>query len=117
MQGLSEMTDPVQAILGVKTSVLIAGLVGGAVSSVFSPGPWWQHIVQAGVGAAVSVYGTPFAVEVLSLVTKVTGQELEHGAAFICGLCGMAIVGGIINYARAVSKRPESIFNALKKDK
>lgn len=110
------MTDPVQTVLGIKTSVLVAGLIGGAVSSVFSPGPWWQRVIQALVGAAVSIYATPFAVEALDVVTNVEGPELEHGAAFVCGLCGMAIVGGIINYARRVSKRPEHFIGTLKKD-
>lgn len=114
MQEANQMTDPLQAALGVKTSVLVAGLIGGAVSSVFSPGPWWQRVIQALVGAAVSIYATPFAVEIIDFVTKVEGDELEHGAAFVCGLCGMAIVGGIINYARRVSKKPEQFINRLK---
>lgn len=115
MQEANGMTDPLQAAIGVKTSVLVAGLIGGAVSSVFSPGPWWQRVIQAFVGAAVSIYVTPFAVELLDIVTNVQGDELEHGAAFVCGLCGMAIVGGIINYARRVSKKPETLFDHLRK--
>ncbi|WP_230531116.1 hypothetical protein [Microvirga roseola] len=99
--------DPLQALIGVKASVVAASFFGGLVSATISGGSILQRAATAVVGCITSIYLTPLAIEVVGpWFTAVQGSQLEHASAFMCGLLGMSIATGLYHLGRQFRKRP-----------
>jgi len=104
------VSDPFQAWIGVKASVIFAGLVGGIVSAVTGTGPWWQRSLSIVVGCLTSMYLTPLAMDLLDNWFSVTDIQLEHAAAFLCGALGMSIVTASAEIARTRLRKVNDVF-------
>ena len=81
------------AALGIKKlSILIAGAAGSMLAIWHNPGLSRIQICGIGIGGLLcSMYLTS---PVLSFF-KLSGDEYEHGVAFIVGLFGMSLIGAI----------------------
>lgn len=102
--------DPVQQWIGVKASILVAGLLGGVVSGIAGTGSFLQRMASAFVGCITSVYLTPMAVEMMGGWFSTVGSQLEHAAAFLCGLLGMTIVQGLTVWMKRRAEKPEGLL-------
>lgn len=98
--------------LGISTSALIAGLVGGLMSMSIMPQLTFRRAITALIGGgACAAYLTPLAVEWLGLASR----NLENGLAFALGIGGMRIIGGILKLWSRFEKAPEEVLDRLKK--
>jgi Kef-type K+ transport system membrane component KefB len=89
--------------LGLKVSSLVAGLVGGVLALSMMPHLTWRRAMAAVVGGgACAAYATPIAAEVLGLASR----HMENGLAFILGVIGMNILGGIFRLSEKWRDRP-----------
>ena len=74
--------------LGIKLSVLVAGLIGGIVSLTYETKLSFQRALLLIIsGAATAAYLQPFLEHVLSLDTK-----FSAGAGFLLGLVSMKVI-------------------------
>lgn len=88
---------------GVKASTLIAGLIGGILALSMLPKLTYRKALTAVVGGgACAAYATPIAAEMVNL----TSRNLENGLAFILGVVGMNILGGIFKLTDHWRQRP-----------
>lgn len=90
--------------LGIKTHHVLAGLAGGLVRGLVSPGfTWPQRLASTLVGAAVAGYVTPFAAPLarkwLDLWAYPPG-DIEGSLGFVLGLVGMTVCDALIKWAR-----------------
>lgn len=93
-------------IFGMRIWALVAGFAGAVVSLSFVQGlSPRQAAVTVGSGWLASAYLTPLGVQYLSLP-----QSVENGSAFIVGLCGMSILGGLFKAARNFRDNPLSLL-------
>ena len=98
--------------IGVSTSAMIAGLVGGLMSLSMLPQLTFRKAVAAMIGgAACAAYLTPLAVEWAGL----SSRNLENGLAFALGIGGMRIIGGILKLWSKFEAAPEDVLNRWKK--
>lgn len=98
--------------IGISTSALIAGLVGGLMSLSMLPQLTFRKAVAALIGgAACAAYLTPLAVEWAGL----SSRNLENGLAFALGIGGMRIIGGILKLWSKFEAAPEDVLNRWKK--
>jgi hypothetical protein len=89
--------------LGLKVSTLVAGLVGGVLALSMMPQLTWRKAMTAVVGGgACAAYATPIAAEMLGLASR----HLENGLAFVLGVIGMNILGGIFRLSERWRDRP-----------
>lgn len=99
--------DPLFQLIGLKTSVLIASVVGGLVSAMISGGSILERTTKAVVGCLTSIYATPIAIEILvPWFPAIQRGQLEHAAAFICGLLGMSIAQGVYRWSDRIRNNP-----------
>jgi hypothetical protein len=92
-----------ESIPGVKLAYLIAGFAGGVVSLTYvRPLNKWQGCLAIITGALGSNYLTPMLMHYAKFDTP-----LEHGSAFIIGLCAMNIIPGIIFLSEKWKKDPK----------
>jgi hypothetical protein len=101
---LTGLRDGIEALAGVKLSVLLAGLMGGIVAGIIDKGPLWERSISVIVGFICSLYLTPFAVTVLSGVVSVDPDNLQNGAAFFVGMTGLVITRAALDYVRDIFK-------------
>jgi hypothetical protein len=94
------MSDPLQALLGIKASVVIAALVGAVLGALGGQGPWWQRSLRVSVGFATSLYLTPVALDIVGPMLGVGTPRLEHAVAFVCGYIGMGILDATLDAVR-----------------
>lgn len=98
--------------LGLKVSTLVAGLVGGVLALSMMPQLTWRKAMTAVVGGgACAAYATPIAAEVLGLGSR----HLENGLAFVLGVIGMNILGGVFTLSEQWRKRPTLDPDKIKK--
>jgi len=85
------MTDWMDAV-GVKVGSVFAGTVGGILSLSMLPKLTFRKAVTAVLGGgACAGYLTPLVAEYLSIGSR----NLENAMAFVLGVVGMNIVGGL----------------------
>lgn len=96
------MSDPIEALMGVKGSAVLAGLVGGIVSLSFMRDLTPVKAVLATLsGAASAAYLTPLVVHYLDVEAPA-----EHAVAFLAGLIGMNILAGVFKLSERFKQRP-----------
>lgn len=95
------VTDPIQTFFGVKSSVFLAGAVGGAVGAVLMGGVWYRQLMNATIGTASAVYLSPV---VISLISKrwAVDHQTEHAIVFVSGLIGMTVCEAILRFVQRV---------------
>lgn len=88
--------------MGLKLAFILAGFLGG-IASVLYRGE--KSLTRASAlvfsGTITTAYTTPLVVDKFSL-----SAGSSYGAAFIVGILGMYIVGGIITFGEALKKDP-----------
>lgn len=83
--------------LGVRLSDIVAGFSGGVVNAfVFKRSNPAAIVGSVVVGACTAAYLAPTAARYLGVTTGTT----DSAAAFIVGLCGMAICQGLLEAAK-----------------
>jgi putative effector of murein hydrolase len=113
MQGNEEMSDPIQALFGVKLSVLIAAVLGGAVSAILVGGSIWRQTVNTFAGSVTAVYLSPVILRFLADQVG-PGEDIEHAIVFVTGLIGMILCETLIRMAqRARSRAPALADKAI----
>ncbi len=113
MGQVKHMTDPVQALIGVKLSHLLAGLAGGVVRALLRPGVTMLGSITAAItGTITAAYLTPLVVYhfgqwgwLPSLAEQAI--QMEHAVGFIVGLTGMTICEGIIGLVQRWRENPQ----------
>lgn len=102
------MPEPSSAgeIFGMRIWALVAGFAGAVVSLSFVQGlSSRQAAVTVGSGWLASAYLTPLILQYFSLP-----QSVENGSAFIVGLCGMSILGGLFKLGGSFRESPMSFL-------
>ena len=89
--------------LGVKVSSLVAGLVGGVMALSMMPQLTFRKALAAVIGGgACAAYAPPIIVELISL----DNRNLENGLAFVLGVVGMNILGGLFKISEKWRDKP-----------
>lgn len=104
------MADPsgVAAVLGIKLSNTIAGLLGGVVRlSVRPPLRFYQAALTVVVAALTAAYATPFAKH-YAPDGLATLPEAENAFAFIVGLTSLELVAALFVWVEKfrIEQRP-----------
>ena len=95
--------DPVQALLGIKTTHLVAGVAGGAVRALLSGGGWLAAISSVITGSLTAGYlTTPVYAAARAYFPALTGD--------IVGLTAMLICEGVLRFIRGWSRNPKLPF-------
>lgn len=68
----------------------VPGIAGSLVSMLFIKDVWPRRVAMFAAGAALSIFGTPWA-------SRVTGLDIGF-AGFVLGLFGMAIVAKLFQF-------------------
>ena len=98
--------------LGVKVSSLVAGLIGGVMAMSMMPQLTFRKALTAVLGGgACAAYATPIVAELLNLDSR----HLENGLAFVLGVIGMNILGGIFKLSERWRDRPTLDPDKIKK--
>jgi len=97
-------------ILEQLSSSKIAGLFGAIVSIYFLKNLTHKTALLAlAVGGLCAVYLTPLVLQYITLP-----KEAENGVAFLIGVFGMNIVGGIFTVTEMFRDKPIEIFKKVK---
>ena len=89
--------------LGLRVSTLVAGLVGGVLALSMMPQLTWRRAMTAVIGGgACAAYGTPIVAEATGLASR----HMENGLAFVLGVIGMNILGGVFKLSERWRDRP-----------
>jgi hypothetical protein len=89
--------------LGLKVSSLVAGLIGGVMTMSMMPQLTWRRALTAVFGGgACAAYATPIAAELLGLASR----HMENGLAFVLGVIGMNLLGGVFKLSERWRDRP-----------
>lgn len=101
--------DPVQALLGIKSTHLVAGVAGGIVRSFLTGGDWMTAVGSVVVGSLTAGYlTTPVYGGVKAYFpTLANDVSAEHAIGFLVGLTAMLICEGVLRAARGWSKNPK----------
>lgn len=103
------MTLEVTGLLGLKIGTVVAGLVGGVASLAFTthltPKAGFTAVLGGAICAGVF---TPAVATFLSM-----SGSMESALAFILGVCGMNLVGGLFKVSEAFRNKPVSTFKEL----
>lgn len=98
--------------LGFKVSTLVAGLVGGVLALSMMPQLTWRKAMTAVIGGgACAAYATPIAAEFLGLASR----HMENGLAFVLGVVGMNVLGGIFKLSERWRDKPTLDPGKIKK--
>lgn len=98
--------------LGLKVSTLVAGIVGGVLALSMMPQLTWRKAIAAVVGGgACAAYVTPIAAEFLNL----TSRHMENGLAFVLGVIGMNVLGGVFKLSEQWREKPTLDPDKIKK--
>jgi uncharacterized membrane protein YeaQ/YmgE (transglycosylase-associated protein family) len=106
VSGLQELWSALE----IKVSTTVAGLIGGILALSMMPKLTFRKAVTAVIGgAACAAYATPLAVYFFSIENR----NLENALAFVMGVVGMNVLGGIFTlserWRRAPTLDPEKI--------
>ena len=101
--------DPVQALLGIKTTHLVAGVAGGAVRALLAGGGWLAAISSVVIGSLTAGYLTTpvYAAARAYFPTLTGGISTEHAIGFLVGLTAMLICEGVLRFIRGWSRNPK----------
>lgn len=106
------MQNPWTDELGFKVSSLVAGLVGGVLALSMMPQLTFRKAVAAVLGGgACAAYATPVVAEFLAL----TSRHIENGLAFVLGVIGMNLLGGLFKLSERWRDKPTLDPDKIKK--
>lgn len=99
--------DPLQALIGIKTTHLVAGIAGGTVRAFLSGGGWLAATASVIVGCLTAGYLTSPAFSLALAYTPLPAEDAsEHAIGFLVGLTAMMICEGALRVARTWSRNP-----------
>lgn len=101
--------DPLQGIVGIKLTHLLAGVAGGIVRALLAGGSWVAAISSVVVGSLTAGYLTAPVYAGAKAWFPVVGHDVssEHAISFLVGLTAMLICEGVLRAARGWSKNPK----------
>ncbi len=100
--------DPVQGLLGIKITHLVAGIAGGVVRAFLSGGGWLAATSSVVVGSLTAGYLTTPVYAGAKHYFPSLGADIssEHAISFLVGLTAMMICEGVLRAARGWSRSP-----------
>jgi hypothetical protein len=96
--------DPLQALVGIKTTHLLAGIAGGTVRAFLAGGGVVSGISSVVVGALTASYVSPLALEYFP---GTVADKSELAVVFLVGLTGMLICEGVTKFVKSWSRNPK----------
>jgi hypothetical protein len=101
--------DPVQGIIGIKLTHLVAGIAGGMVRALLAGGGWLAAMTSVIVGSLTAGYLTTPVYATAKSWFPVVGHDSssEHAISFLVGLTAMLLCEGVLRVARGWSKNPK----------
>lgn len=106
---LESLVDPLQGIIGIKLTHLLAGVAGGIVRALLAGGSWLAAISSVVVGSLTAGYLTAPIYAGAKTWLPVIGHDVssEHAISFLVGLTAMLICEGVLRAAHGWSKNPK----------
>lgn len=100
--------DPLQSIIGIKLTHLLAGVAGGIVRAFLAGGSWVAAVSSVVVGSLTAGYLTTPVYSGTKAWFPAVGHDAssEHAIGFLVGLTAMLICEGVLKAARGWSKNP-----------
>lgn len=99
--------DPLQTLIGIKLTHLLAGVAGGTVRAFMSGEGWLAAFSSVVVGSLTAGYLTgPVYLAAQKYVAIPVDPSTEHAIGFLVGLTAMLICEGVLKSARIWSRRP-----------
>lgn len=104
MADIQPPSDWLHALIGLKGTHVLAGVVGGVVRGLVAHGfSWTQRLTSAAVGGFTAGYFTPVASPIarqwLDAWTSPQG-DIEGSVGFALGLVGMTACDALIRWAK-----------------
>ena len=100
---------------GIRVAGLVAGFFGAVVSLSFIQGlTRTQAVISAVTGFLASAYLTPLAVLLAEHYFAPLPTVVQNGFAFIVGLIGMSLLGGLVKGARLFRDDPSGFLRRLR---
>ena len=101
--------DPVQGLLGIKLTHLIAGIAGGVVRAFLAGGSCMEAVSAVIVGSLTAGYLTTpvYAAARAQFPSLANDPSSEHAIGFLVGLTAMLICEGVLRAARGWSRNPK----------
>lgn len=101
--------DPLQSLIGIKLTHLLAGVAGGVVRAFLAGGSWVAAISSVVVGSLTAGYLTTPVYHGAKSWFPALGHDIssEHAIGFLVGLTAMLICEGVLRAARGWSKNPK----------
>ena len=101
--------DPLQSLIGIKLTHLLAGVAGGVVRAFLAGGSWVAAISSVVVGSLTAGYLTSPVYKGAQSWFPALGHDTssEHAIGFLVGLTAMLICEGVLRAARGWSKNPK----------
>ena len=101
--------DPVQSLIGIKLTHLLAGVAGGTVRAFLAGGGWIVAVSSVVIGSLTAGYlTTPVYAGVKAYFPNISGDvSSEHAVGFLVGLTAMLICEGVLRAARSWSRNPK----------
>lgn len=99
--------DPLQHLIGIKLTHVLAGLAGGTVRALLMGGGWWAAVTSVIAGSLTSAYLTASVYSLAVAYTPIARDtSSEHAIGFLVGLTAMLLCEGAIRSARTWSRNP-----------
>lgn len=100
--------DPLQSLVGIKLTHLLAGVAGGVVRAFLAGGSWLAAVSSVVVGSLTAGYLTTPVYKGAKSWFPALGSDTssEHAIGFLVGLTAMLICEGVLKAARGWSKNP-----------
>lgn len=101
--------DPLQGIIGIKMTHLLAGVAGGIVRALLAGGGWLAAMTSVIVGSLTAGYLTTPVYSAAKSWIPTAGHDVssEHAISFLVGLTAMLLCEGVLRAARGWSKNPK----------
>lgn len=101
--------DPLQGIIGVKLTHLLAGVAGGIVRALLAGGGWMAAMTSVIVGSLTAGYLTTPVYNAAKTWIPTVGHDVssEHATSFLVGLTAMLLCEGVLRATRGWSKNPK----------
>ena len=97
---------------GIMNSPFVIGF-GGAIAGVLTTGKLsiWRRISMTIIGALCSGYLSPF----IQYMFGVENVSAKNFIAFVVGMLGMSLTGGIMKLGEELRKDPQAFINRFRK--
>lgn len=100
--------DPLQTLIGIKLTHLLAGVAGGTVRAFMGSEGWLAAFSSVVVGSLTAGYLTgPVYMGAQKYVSIPPDPSTEHAIGFLVGLTAMLICEGVLRSVRLWSKTPK----------